>query len=1225
MITTSTPSKGVLTDVHVSKHDPSFARESINGRFTFKDSMGTWRTIDDFTRFDISNFAYIHDIVFEEDTYLIGTARSGSATDVCILRYSRSKGEVDRTWRRSNADFNWNSGTTINGFIRKSFTGSKIFIYLTDTVNAPIVIDFLNPSSQSVPMNELSFSPKGGVLILELGSIARTGSLACGTYYYAIKGYKDSGLSTDWFMLPRSVVIPNRLPSSYNPAAYQQIEGGSLSEKSNVAITLRISNYSSYPVRDGWKMKVASFIALDEYTLDTGKIFYDGLIKSSVVHSSNNSYGDVDQAEVLSSTLNIIRCGDMTTNGELAVIGDVDVEVFENGDHFDNIKFLNAFSSHGNVSKIAVELQGHEVYIDQDMADMAEVKRVSTHPGLYLDTSITGYSVTKRTVNKKAYLKRVPTSAVYFKKVTTDGTYANYLSPIIDHNFRVYRRGEHVRFALLPFDLSGKLTRPIFLGDLNDEAVGNTPGSIWSTYIDGFNNHTHLTDGHFKTEKLANGNMRLSSDINNVVIKNVIMDDFYDKVLGRPKISGFSIVQAYPNQRRILSEGIAVRARSRPGEIVNELLVSGQGYAVLEDGWLIYHSPDCLYKDFVPEVGQKLVASGLVINGYRDYPIYWENPKNKNQLISKFYYRNTALSLGSYSGTIEQVHELPYFPETETINIDSLGDVGNKVFPSNSIGPKKSYLIKLASGSTFYNNLNSQPADNLFYVWAVRVENNTYGFQGDSDADLENSVYEYCGHYQDTPKSFFDGIWSSSLQKYVTDIYVYGGQYIPSVWDFMRASMHGAKGSSTVKAAHTHAVYIPTLTTYNIHMRNGNRHARNRISYPSITGDGIADNPNGIGKITYNGTDLGLLENTLLPPSYLNKSDLREVMPTPSGFDISGRYENVVFWTNKGTLQEVTDTFRTFFPSQYRICDRMGGVIKGLHFDNDKLYVLQENSVGYLPYEQKTAFQALTGEEIVMAYGDAFPRYELLSRTIGLKKKALSAMANRVVYLFNQKDSSIYSLSMNGLRNISKEKGVQTMLNIFTNPLKLGVGMVHDESCLYMQQGVNLFTYSITNDVMNGLIKLSSSMVPSPKIINFGELLAIASTQYLASPETKVFYEGGANPTHRVYDESSLSMVLGAESQQMKTFDTVQLDSDMGLLPKVIRFQVGEKVSEENLINGYNVLIHGPKIHMSVPQVIMPNRPLWERMRDYMVMQVRLSSDERFTVLSLSSVVRNNI
>lgn len=125
MITTSTPSKGVQSDVHISRHDPSFARESINGRFTFKDSMGTWRTVDDFNQFGIDNFMLIKEIIFEEDTYLIGTARNAESTDVCIARYNKSLEDIDHTWRRPNSEFNWDSSTIINGFVRKILQEAK--------------------------------------------------------------------------------------------------------------------------------------------------------------------------------------------------------------------------------------------------------------------------------------------------------------------------------------------------------------------------------------------------------------------------------------------------------------------------------------------------------------------------------------------------------------------------------------------------------------------------------------------------------------------------------------------------------------------------------------------------------------------------------------------------------------------------------------------------------------------------------------------------------------------------------------------------------------------------------------------------------------------------------------------------------------------------------------------------------------------------------------------
>lgn len=1213
MITKSKPSKGVMTDNELTGHNPSFAYESINGRFTEEGNLGVWRSINKFLRSgSLPNETYIGEILFENDTYIC-TVYDG--TTARVYKYDGMDDTITKLWERSNSEMNWNSSYPIHGFIRRNSQGTKLFIYITDNYNTPKAWDLLDSNSQSCSFNELSISQKNGMLFMSLRAVYSGGSLIPGTYYYAVMAYKDTGIATDWFMMPGNVLVPNKIPSNFSSEEFQNVTGGSMSENSNVKVYLILENYTLYAE---WKMKVASFLALDEYKLDTGKIFYDGVVTPLITHSSNISYGDVSVEDVGNTTLSIKKIGQMTSNGEIATIADIEIETLPAGTTFDNIKMNNALGIWETYQAITVSLEhasmesgkeDHGIILDNsDDNDIKHFLLDGQKKEAYYTVSMNSRS---DVVKYKKVYKKCSDSSVVTKQVRVNSGFMDYSNPMIDFNYKVYRKGESVRLAMLPYDLHGKPTRPIFLGDLTHESTGNTLGCI----LENGGSYTKNHNGHF----FFDDTYKLTSEINYIKIGNVVFNDFVEKVGGvnYPKISGFSIVQAYPSQKRIVMEGLATRVNNPATTKGIFPWCSDEGAAqadMVAGGWLIIHTPELTYEKESIEVGQKVFVTNYVVsNELSAIREHNYTPFEANNYLNKFY-KKTSHEI-SLEGVIEEVYEIPYYPEVEKFTIDGLGEVegriGNLTDQSPAHGPRKSYLIKIESGSTLYNHINNNPSDSYITMYNVRIENSSYGFNGQTDTELENTIYEYTGHYVRTDSTFFDNI-ERVTEDYVTELYVYGGKFRPAIFEICRAIPYC---KSSWKGFRSHIVYLPVVTDFNLRMRDGSRHSKDRIIHPSLYGGGLGySNITGLGLI-------GQDEEYLFNPSYKSVNNGKEIFPIPLGYEIQSVIKDAVYWSNKVTIHNMPDVLRIFFPGQYKMADGLGGQINALVFIKNRLYIFQKNAVGYLPYMEKTVSSSVQGSTFVMAYGEVFPKYELVEREKGLDSNRLVCEYGNMIFFFSYNDKNLNVVSGDQIDSLNFKMQIDSLLKTrFTQPTRLLVTKREGVVSLNLLRNPHLLDINLTYNMVNGYYNLDK--LTSYSIINLGKKLGIRTTE---SSALNFYYENFddrfARTLYKLHDKSKLSVILGTEEPDIsKIFDVVQINSKEGMIPTEIKYDTRFKNITETVVEGFNMNTDGSILTINAPFFDITND--FERVRDCFVLILTIISNTDCLVNSVLSNYR---
>jgi hypothetical protein len=1226
MITISKPLKGVQVDNHERNHDMQFARNSVNGRFTSKGVVGTWDSIDAFLEVaSLDNVEIVGKLNFENDTYLMCLYINPQDQDLAqIYHYDGATGSVEMIWVRSNTEMGWDVAFPITGFLRRNTSRSKLFIYITDKLNEPRAFDLYDPTSQSSDISDLSISQKKGFLHLSLNAVTTGGNLTCGTYYYAAMAYKASGISTDWFIMPGHVMVPNKIPSLLNSKEFQSISGGRMDQTSNAAVQLKLENFGVF---EGWKLKIAYFIALDEKTLDLGYVFYDGEASQIITHTSNLRYEQVNFSDIFQGTLSIRKAGQLTSNGEIAVIADLTLDTGFNGDYFDNVKFLNSISSYLTYPKIEISLLDESYYnqakqrIQGAVIDSLQDNNINNF--LTAGQTKEGYSSIAASSNaisfdSKKYYWKFDGSEVLENKTPTNG-FSDYSNPIIEHHFKNYRKGEEVRFAMLPYDLYGKEMKPIYLGTLKKTDPTNTLGCILASKYDGSAHTVRSSNGHFFVYYNLS-TKRLCSEITFAKIDNIIMNDFVERINGinYPKISGFSIVQAYPSTKRIVAEGVATRITDpaptgNKGIIqwnrINESLLN---IAQKNDGWLIINAPELLYGETISK-GMKVIATTK--SGSLLLPKIREISGNDNMFFQKLYTKYADIT--AFEGVIDRVYELPYLPEVDSIEVDGLGQVKNrggrtltletipKIVDTLAMGQKRSYLIKIEPGSSLYSEINNSSTAVSIPYYTVRIENEIHGFPNEDNASLENTEYHLTNHYQPVNSAFFEDIRNPDTDDFIANIAVYGGKYIPSIYEIARIVPNG-----DVNSHHSHVVYLPVMTEFNLRMRDGFRHSRDRIVVKgnNLDGIGLRDGE-------------GQHEQFLLSPSYRSTNHTKLINPVPLDFNDTDRIVDTVFWTNRVAMQGSIDTLRRFYPGQYRMCDRMGGIINGLSFEKDRLYVFQSNAIGLLPYEEKTMSPTIDGGMFTISYGGIFPKYEGITRLKGITDNQKFISINGNVFFFCYLDKTLNSISNEGVSDVGIKMGIQNLiLEKFANPSNIEFAPNQGNTYLFLRSGYRVLEISITFGIVNGYFE-----IPIAKeflgVVRIGNKIAFVIKE---EGSTRIYTEDKTG-TIKIVDNSELSLILGSESSESKTFDTVSILSEKDMLPEKILFKVGNREAEEAVDDKrMDIIIDGPTIITNTPFVFDADM-FDHRLRDYSVMMLTMKSVNKMMIHEVTCEYRKNI
>lgn len=1177
MMSSTTPSKGVSTDINVFNHDPSYARDSVNGRFTNLGSNMTWESIlplKEYVHYHSATVLGVFD--FQGYTYLLIIVD----TYFKVIRYNESNETFTELFARLNSDFGFSASYPIRScsfWVNVSET--KLRIYFTDNNVNPWSIDLYDPLSVTAPIQDLSFSPRIGTPILDLYQVTNNGSLLCGKYYYAIQCYKQTGISTDWIMIHTPIEVPNKMPDDYTPSGYQSIEGGNSELKSRIAITLKLLNVTEFT---GWYAKIAAFYAIDEFTIDTGRVFYDGLIGAGVfTHSANINLESVSVEIVKKNSLSIKKVGVITSNGEINVLGNIEINEMlpvQEGT-FDNVKFfqrptivLKKYSNGLNTGIVS------PIVLDKSTrADIWSYNNPIVIKPAQFSESVDANTATK--LSPKTWKKNGTVSWNQDIKNYSPG-FADYTNPHISFRNKVYRAGEPIRFALVPFDLYGKPMRPLWLNDLVETPNSTMVPSnqLSSESADGTNWLQRMNEGAFIMDEAVSAS-RLQLDFNWVEIYGIDLKDFQTN--GVPNISGFSIVQAESPIKRISTEGFftGISRISWGPNIVPSIGLIGERPPLAGAGWILLYSPDYFFNGVLPEAGDKIYATSKQTSVYADrIPEFAINGDYVWCHLTKTYYNK---NLDSYAavGTIEKVIELPNLPDTEKITVEGYGDVrnggrGHEI--GRGMGNKKGLLIKLKNEDGLYRffETNETVKQNFIDYWTYRIENPGYEFASQQDSDLAKTVYNFIGHYQPVNTAFMTAIQNQG--NYWCDAAVYGGQYYANIFEVMRLSRYlGTNGFTS------QIVFMPVISRFNIRMRTGERYSKNRTlglasgtTYINIDGIGIAE---GRGKY----------EDFLFASSYLSKNIRKDLLPVSNDFILNTKINNVAYWSEKQSLQGYQDSFRKIYSDSYVICSLGGKDINGFEFLKDKLIVFQRQAIGFLPYNERMLANMSNNTNLIVSYGSIFPKYESIDTMNGIAHNLMKILTPNGIVFYNDYDKTLNVLG-DTVDDFGRKLGILSLLkNQMINISKLCYSK--DEKKIHILSNKKILEICLNPIIVNGIIDYD--LATSLDIASIGSRSAIINKTGSGDSNTSYLYKEDSTGIIKLNSLYSLTVIIGSDRPDIfnKIFDNLIIHTSELLTPESIKFTAGSSSIEESILNNPNALINGSIIYTSIPFIPVSN------------------------------------
>ena len=719
-------------------------------------------------------------------------------------------------------------------------------------------------------------------------------------------------------------------------------------------------------------------------------------------------------------------------------------------------------------------------------------------------------------------------------------------------------------------------------------------------------------NGHFFLD--VSNPMILKQDLNYVEIRNIDLSGFIDGQ-GNSTIAGFSVVQAEPQKKRIITEGFATRVLN-PATMAQGIVPyitngnsSSVGY-LKGSGWLLYYCPDNFLKGVTIPIGSQIVVTQKCRSDYQGK--IREVTFSEDNTLTKVYYGVNSNT--QFTGEVENVFELPFYPETSNATIDGLGTISNKTSwggsgngGTESCGNRKALLIKIKSGSDLYALLSSDVTsfDTKIEYFLARIENPSSGFSSTGDSDLASTNYKFIGHYQSMDATFVAAIKNGSIYK--TDVSVYGGQYYGGILEVMRyvpnLNSNGWKSST---------VYLPVISEFNIRMRTGARHSKDRI-----VGNGSLTNSSGIGICDLKGQ----WEDYLLSNSYLSKTDGKAIAPVPMEFIIDDTITNAVFWTNKQPLQGFEDNFRSFFPSIYQICNAMGKEITGLEFNGDKLFVFQGKAVGYLPYYERTLVNTSGGQGLNVSSGGVFPKYELITGQKGISRNSHKIITPSGIFFYCTYDKSLNVLGRDA-EDFGVKLGIASLIQeTFDSPDIMVFNKLFNR--ILIRKDKKILELSLNPMVVNGYMNFD--LANEIRIFPFGNNHCIINS---TSGGNSTIYTEDENGSVVFHSEYKLTLILGSDRPELmfKIFDNLIIHSLEEFTPKTLKYTAGSRIIEESIENNENALFNSSIIYVSTPLVPILNGSEvlnYDRVGNYPICILELKSDSKFAISKVFCDYRN--
>jgi hypothetical protein len=514
---------------------------------------------------------------------------------------------------------------------------------------------------------------------------------------------------------------------------------------------------------------------------------------------------------------------------------------------------------------------------------------------------------------------------------------------------------------------------------------------------------------------------------------------------------------------------------------------------------------------------------------------------NYIQLYSIF---NKYYDIGDYS-SFDSFNIITYDSNNFFVTINQnetslLKPIQNHLF---FFGRSYNKSIYSTSGSDITSYIDGTNTYN--YVWNERGviyydNRNQYG--GLSLSAIENNEYMYTGHYQKVESS---GIYTSDV--FGGDVYI--GQFDTQIVE--NGSVYAILGDGSHLYRNSGAVFMIECE-HNMYLRH-------------------RDTANGDYLFQVDGFTGGKYDQEKLEDYISSNVDIDRVNARTQ--NVITVFKNRVHYSDVKVNGELTDSFTSFRPLNFRDLDNDKNSITKLVSLNDKMYAIQEDGVAVLAINPKPLINISDGTTLQLGQGDVIADYAYMSEFIGSKHLKSVLKTPYYVYFYDVNSNAIYRVGSNGFDPVSDiksfrgffDKDIQKGLMISDNTYQgIGIESVYDnyynnaiftifsyrnkkyvdvngDSVEMFQNNAETIIFSEKFDALIG----RTIFVPRKWITNNNKLLS-QSNLYNGNNSIYIHNEGDYD---NVYDykgkESSITFIVNPPGNNPKIFNNIEYYSNV--------------------------------------------------------------------------------
>lgn len=945
----------------------------------------------------------------------------------------------------------------VNGTV---FTAANV--NYTDNTGTSLVIEYYN-------INKINVIPMKSTGTIDLRIIDAGGALKGGEYLYSYQLYTIDGTESVWSYVTEGIQIPSFFfPNTSRSRRYQEMQGESSANNTTKAVGLTISGIDT----NFDKIRICAIHATTEVAADPPIIWFDGDITGATMdftHYGNENLQTITFDDLLLAYPAFKRVGTLASVKRRLYIGRV--ELFEDG-----IYDMSGVSMTPIEYKIPCDIEGRKNNTDAGFADYTQggifghwamppsgvtsgsiltdqwyivesdfitYNAVVYNPGdtfqgvatVHAFTPNSGASVVQPIIRLRQY-------GTTYRNIKILNDYLDYRGSAVSFYLQSLMRGEVYRWALIAYDFIGNPLYAHWMKDKEMPQIYATTDPETGNPL-GFN--PRLSEEYFQDFGTAGSGQPINGmslralglEVSGIDFQ-LIADAFDCTVAELPNfISGFSIVRA-KRDSQIIGQGMLVATASDgatrvyPAACMHET-TEDQSWVTNGRRLNVYtlHSPDTLFRSYVPQDGDKLKIVDYLEDLYSELALEGTLHTNNYHYYLK-HVASAAVPTGFPAKGVEnRINASESAPMVVGANDQSFGTAGllynAYVALTNPSTIDPGARREATGGSTFVlTTVDGEPGihangfaahyiavtnatNRKALVNIVRPKGNLYG--GSSDAAKANTIYHFVGHYQALDAAFMTYLAGNG--NVADNIHVFGGDTFVNLFDNGRL----LKDVNNTDPQYSQSEVFPVESSINIARRQGRTFARDRHFETGNPNPNGLEYPDQVEQYVYN-------------EAYSYEEGNVTFGALPDDFIRSGLYDKRVYVSQQKFDGERFDNFKKFLVNDYMDLEGQAGYLTNLRSKKDILYFWQYYAFGYIPAEEKAQIPAGLGTPIVLGTGGVLERWDQRGSYYGNQHQfGLAETDEFFMWVDMRKKMLCVSSGDGGVMKLSVQEGIHSYIS----------------------------------------------------------------------------------------------------------------------------------------------------------------------------------------------------